>query len=161
MVGIDTNIFAPDMATTRGMIITLFYRLEGSPKVPYAQYYSDVAAGQWYTDAVAWGTQNGIIKGYDDGTYKPNQIITREQIAAIFHRYVQYKGYDVSARADLTCCSDYKNISAWAVENVSWAVATEMMIGTCSDKKVLSPTEDTTRAQLATLLKRLCTKYGI
>ena len=161
MVGIDTNIFAPDMATTRGMIITLFYRLEGSPKVPYAQYYSDVTAGQWYTDAVAWGTQNGIIKGYDDGTYKPDQIITREQIAAIFYRYAQYKGYDVSARADLTCCSDYKNISAWAVENVSWAVATEMMIGTCSDKKVLSPTDDTTRAQLATLLKRLCTKYGI
>ena len=161
MYGTSTNTFEPNLATTRGMIITLFYRLEGSPKVAYGQYYSDVVAGQWFTDAVIWGTQNGIIKGYDDGTYKPDQIITREQIAAIFYRYAQYKGYDVSARADLTACSDYNKISAWALDNVSWAVATELMVGMCDGQKLLAPTDATTRAQLATLLKRTCTKYGI
>ena len=161
MYGTGANTFEPNLATTRGMIITLFYRLEGSPKVVHGQYYSDVVAGQWFTDAVIWGTQNGIIKGYDDGTYKPDQIITREQIAAIFYRYAQYKGYDVSARADLTVCSDYNKISAWALDNVSWAVATELMVGMCDGQKQLAPTDDTTRAQLATLLKRTCTKYGI
>ena len=161
MQGVGDNLFAPNMDTTRAMIVTLFYRLEKSPAVNFKQVYTDVPNGEWYSASVAWATENGIVLGYGDGTFKPNDVITREQIAAIFHRYAAYKGYDVSERADLSKCSDTKNVSAWAVDNVRWAVGAGMMVGTCTDQTTLAPQDNTTRAQLATLLKRLCVKYGI
>lgn len=92
MTGTSENHFSPDVTTSRAMIVTMLYRLEGSPAVSGAAAFPDVAAGQWYADAVAWASANGIVTGYDNGNFGPEDTITREQLAVIFYRYAAYKG---------------------------------------------------------------------
>lgn len=152
MVGTSANTFEPYTSTTRAMVVTILYRLEGEPAVSSASGFQDVAAGQWYTDAVAWGAANGIVKGYDADTFGPTDIITREQLATIFCRYASYKGYDVTGAAQLGAFADASGVSDWALSGVQWAVDEGLIIGT--DKGTLEPTGNVTRAQLATVLMR-------
>lgn len=106
MTGISASSFGPNLDTTRGMIVTILYRLENQPMGTEAAAFSDVRAGQYYADAIAWANANGIVTGYGNGLFGPNDAITREQMAAILYRYAQYKEYDVSASAELTAFSD-------------------------------------------------------
>lgn len=153
MSGITEKEFYPEYATSRAMVVTILYRQEGEPAVG-SQSFSDIKANQWYTAAVAWGAENGIVAGYNDGTFGPDHPITREQMAAIIQRYSDYKGYDTTKRADLSVFPDGDAVSDWAKKNVQWAVA-EKFINGMNGK--LYPQAEATRAQVATILKIYCT----
>ena len=151
------DTFDPELATTRGMIITILYRMEGQPDTDAAYTFQDVNAGEYYAKAVAWGSENEIIDGYDADRYGPEDDITREQLAAILYRYARYKGYDVSASDDLAGFDDAADISNWALENVQWAVAEEILTGT--DTGDLAARDACCRAQAATMLMRFMQKF--
>ena len=154
MSGTGEGRFSPDVTTSRAMIVTILYRLEGSPAVNGGAAFTDVEAGTWYTDAVAWASANGIVSGYGEGKFGPNDPITREQMAAILYRYAGYKGLDVSGRADLSGFTDAGQISAYAVDTLRWAVSEELITGTSAT--TLTPGGSATRAQAALILMRLC-----
>ena len=116
MSGTSETTFSPDLTTTRGMIVTILYRLENEPTVTGTTAFTDVAADQYYANAVAWAAQNGIVSGIDATTFAPNNAITREQMAAILYRYAQFKGYDVSAKADLSVYTDAATVGAYATD---------------------------------------------
>ena len=163
MIGVQHEpemLFAPHMATSRAMIVTTLYRLEGSPEVEYTGHYTDVADDLWYSDAIVWATNNGIVEGYGNGIFGPNDYVTREQICTIFFRYANFKGIDTSARADISEFVDADQVSDWALEAVQWDVATGMIRGMSETEKVLSPETDTERVQMATLLMRWCKKFN-
>ncbi len=141
------------------MLVTILYRAEGEPEVSGENPYTDVAEGTWYSDAVAWADANGIVKGFGDGTFGPNENITREQIAAIMMRYADYKGVDTGARADLSGYADADDISDWAYENMQWANAEGLITGRSNN--MLVPQGNTTSAETAAILMRFCEKYGI
>jgi hypothetical protein len=144
--------FSPEAAMTRAMLVTVLYRLEGSPAVSGTNPFADVEDGQWYTDAVVWANQNGIVTGYGDGLFGTNDNITREQLAAILYRYAEYKGYDVSAAADLAGYSDAGSVSSWAEAAMRWASAEGLITGVTATS--LSPSGNATRAQVAMILMR-------
>lgn len=153
MLGVGDNRFGPDGTTTRSMIVTILYRLEGSPRTGGSQF-TDVPAGQFYSDAVAWASDNGIVAGYPDGRFGPSDPITREQMAAILYRYAGYKGQDVSAQADLSGYGDAGTISQYALPALGWANRQGLITGT--DTNLLLPTGSATRAQVASILMRFC-----
>lgn len=152
MGGTGADTFSPGATTTRAMIVTILHRLEGSPEGP-GSVFTDVPAGQYYTGAVGWASSVGVVNGYEDGAFRPDDPITREQMAAILCRYAQYKGVDVSRRADLTRFPDSAKVSPYAVESMGWAVETGLITGMDG---LLAPGGSATRAQIATILMRLC-----
>lgn len=154
MGGTGNDRFSPDLTTSRGMIVTILHRLEGSPAVSGGAAFGDVSSGQWYSDGVAWASANGIVTGYSNGSFGPNDTITREQMAAILYRYARYKGYDVSARAQLSRYSDASQVASYATEPMSWAVGSGLITGTSGT--TLSPAGSATRAQAAVILARFC-----
>ena len=154
MSGTAADVFAPNATTTRAMIVTILYRLEGSPAVTGTGAFVDVPAGQWYTDAVNWAAANQIVKGTSATTFAPNASITREQMAAILYRYAQYKGYDVTKKADLSGYSDNSQVSAYAKEALAWANAAKLINGVTNT--TLAPQGNATRAQVSAILHRFC-----
>ena len=154
MNGTSDSRFSPDESTTRGMIVTILYRLEGEPAAADAGF-SDVASGQYYTSAIAWASANQIVNGYGDGRFGPNDIITREQLAAILYRYAQYKGYDVTdGGMSLHEYRDADQVSSYALSALQWAVSEELLQGVGTS--LISPKTSATRAQAATILMRFC-----
>lgn len=156
MTGTGDAIFSPGVTTTRSMIATILWRMEGSPAVDYAMTFDDVVSDSWYGEAVRWAASEGIVLGYGDNRFGPDDIITREQMAAMFYRYAQYKGYDVSIGEDTDILSytDFAEVSEYAVPAMQWAVGAGLINGTGSD--TLSPRGDADRAQVAVILMRLC-----
>lgn len=154
MAGTAADVFAPNTTTTRAMIVTILYRLEGSPAVTGTSAFVDVPAGQWYTDAVNWAAANQIVKGTSATTFAPNASITREQMAAILYRYAQYKGYDVTKKADLSGYSDNGQVSAYAKDALAWANAAKLINGVTNT--TLAPQGNATRAQVSAILHRFC-----
>lgn len=154
MAGTAADVFAPNTTTTRAMIVTILYRLEGSPAVTGTSAFVDVPAGQWYTDAVNWAAANQIVKGTSATTFAPNDSITREQMAAILYRYAQYKGYDVTKKADLSGYSDNGQVSAYAKDALAWANAAKLINGVTNT--TLAPQGNATRAQVSAILHRFC-----
>ena len=148
MTGVSANEFAPDATTTRSMIVSMLARLEGVESANDVGF-ADVE-GEWYATAVNWAASAGVVNGYEDNTFRPNDAITREQLAAILMNYSAYKGEDVSARADLSAYTDQP--SAWAEEAMSWAVAEGLISGVTAD--TLQPQGAATRAQVAAILQR-------
>ena len=153
MNGVGDNRFAPNSATTRGMLVTILYRLEGEPAVTGEAGFDDVAAGQWYTDAVIWAAANDIVNGIGDNQFGPENTLTREQLVTMLYRYAQNKGYDVTASADLSGYPDAGQIQSWAQEAMTWAVAEGIVEGMDGN---LNPAGNATRAQIATILMRFC-----
>ena len=153
MDGVGDNLFAPNSQTTRAQLVTILYRLEGEPEVSGTSGFSDVAAGIWYTDAVAWAAENGIVNGTTDTTFAPGEDITREQLVTVLYRYAESKGYDVSASADLSGYPDAGQVQDYAQPAMAWAVAEGIVEGVDGN---LNPTGDATRAQIATILMRFC-----
>ena len=154
MGGTGEGRFSPDLTTSRAMIVTILYRLEGSPAVSGGASFADVTAGQWYSDGVAWASANGIVTGYSNGSFGPDDTITREQMAAILYRYARYKGYALSAQAALDGYADAAQVSAYAADAMKWAVGSGLITGTSGT--TLSPAGSATRAQAAVILARFC-----
>ena len=152
MDGVGDNLFAPNSETTRAQLVTILYRLAGEPEPGGDSGFSDVAAGTWYTDAVAWAAQNGIVNGVSDTEFAPGDDITREQLAAILYRYAACQGYDVSQRADLSGFGDASSISGYAQEALSWAHAQGLVLG--FEDGSLRPQGNASRAQIAAVLMR-------
>ena len=151
MNGTTATTFTPSSPTTRGMIVAILYRLEGSPAAGTA-LFTDVAPTAYYASAVAWASASGIVNGYNDGTFRPNQLITREQLAAFLHRYASYKGRNVSEEADLSAFIDAGQIASYAVTPLRWATAAGLINGVSADR--LDPAGNATRAQAAVILTR-------
>ena len=157
MTGTGANTFEPNLTTTRGMLVTILYRLEGSPTIENeigGYPFKDVDAGAWYATAVYWARMHGIVTGYSDELFGPNDTITREQMATILYRYAQYKGYDTTGKADLSKYTDAAQVSSYAEEAVRWANAEGLINGTSAT--MLSPKSDAIRAQVAAILTRFC-----
>ena len=150
MTGVSATEFAPEATTTRAMIVSILARLEGV-KSAEAAGFADVT-DEWYATAVNWAANVGVVNGYEDNTFRPNTAITREQLAAILMNYAAYKGYDVSARADLSHYSDADSISSWANDVLLWAVAEGLLTGVTDD--TIAPQAHATRAQVAAILQR-------
>lgn len=151
MIGTTEITFSPAEPTSRAMLVTILYRMEGEPDTQ-GDSFPDVKA-KWYTPAVAWASEQGIVQGYTDGLFRPDEVITREQMAVLLFRYAQYKGWDVSARADLSGYGDEGDIHKYAREAMQWANAAGIITG--RDKGVLAPTSPTTRAEIAEILVRV------
>lgn len=154
MVGVGDDLFAPNGTTTRAMIVTILWRLEGSPAVNYAMSFRDVAEEQWYTEPIRWAQSTGMVLGYSDEAFGPNDNITREQLAAILHRYANGRGIDTAARSDLAQFTDTDEISVWAVDNLRWANAAGLVSG--RTETTLVPRANATRAEAACMIQRFC-----
>ena len=154
MNGTSEMTFHPNGTTTRGMIVTILYRLEKEPAVDNGAGFADVAADQYYADAVAWASANDIVTGYSEEKFGPDNSITREQFAAILYRYAQYKKIDVTATADLSGYADAAQISAYAETAMKWANGEGLITGVTDT--MLKPAGNATRAQAATILMRFC-----
>ncbi len=154
MNGTDTEKFSPDFNTSRGMIVTILYRLENEPAVADNCPFTDVKADSYYEDAIIWAASNGIVNGYSESIYGPDDAITREQLAAILYRYADYKGYDVTKKADLSKFADQNEISGYAAEALAWANANGIMNG--NGDGTLNPTGTATRAEAAQMLMNFC-----
>lgn len=152
MQGVADDLLAPEVTTSRAMIVTILYRLEGRPAVSGSSPFDDVAEGLWYTDAVKWAEANEIVEGYGNGKFGPNDLITREQFAAIMYRYASFKGYDVSKLADLSGYADASAISDWALAAMQWAAAEGLIAGRTTT--TLVPGGNATRAEAAAILMR-------
>ncbi|QNL45361.1 S-layer homology domain-containing protein [Oscillibacter hominis] len=153
--GTTDTTFSPDATMTRGMLVTVLYRLEGSPAVAASASFSDVAADSYCAKAVAWASANSIVNGFTEDTFAPNSNITREQMAAILYRYAQYKGMNaVTLEENLTAFPDADDISAYAVSAMNWAVGKQLITGKADG--TLAPKGNATRAQVATILMRYC-----
>lgn len=153
MNGTADNTFSPKAHTTRGMVVTMLYRLENQPSTSAASF-TDVASGAYYANAVAWANANGIVSGYGSGKFGPNDKVTREQLAAILYRYAQYKKYDVSGAKSLDGYTDAQSVSSYAVPALQWANAAGIVTGKSGSK--LDPKGNATRAEVAAMLMRFC-----
>ena len=150
MVGESATIFAPDQDLTRAMLAVILYAMAGEPEVTAANPFSDVPAGEWYTDAVIWAAANGIVVGCGDGTFQPDMAVTRAQAAVMLCGYAAFAGRDVTARADLSAFGDAADIPAWAQAEMQWANAEKLILG--RDGKLLAPNAAATRAEMASIL---------
>ena len=155
MNGTSNTTFGPHGTSTRGMIVTILYRLENSPAVSGANPFADVAAGKYYIGAAAWAAENKIVSGYGDGKFGPEDSITREQMAMILMNYAKVKGRDVSAKADLSKFTDAASVSGYARDAVAWANAAGLIQG---DGAKLNPGGNAERAQVAAILQRFMTE---
>ena len=155
MNGTADNTFSPKANTTRGMVVTVLYRLENQPSTSVASF-TDVASGAYYANAVAWANANGIVSGYGSGKFGPNDKVTREQLAAILYRYAQYKKYDVSVGEDTNILSydDAQSISSYAIPAIQWACGAGVVTGKSGSK--LDSKGNATRAEVAAMLMRFC-----
>ena len=152
MTGLTATTFGPNLSTTRGMIVTILWRMENEPAAKHGCPFADVRRGSYYEQAIAWASENGIVTGFDASTFAPDQAITREQLAAILFRFAAYRGMDaVTLRENLSSFQDQAAISAYAVSALNWAVGEGLMQGT-GDK--LEPTGSATRAQVEAMLRR-------
>ena len=163
MRGVSGGKFLPDGSTTRAQLVTVLWRLEGSPETTGAVRFGDTAGGAWYTEAVRWAAGCGVVKGYDNGCFGPNDAVTREQMVTILYRYAQHKGYDVSAGEDTNILSfdDAFAVSEYAIPAMQWACGSGMVRGIAQKGgMLLAPRDTTTRAQAATLIMRFQSAFA-
>ncbi|WP_302382942.1 S-layer homology domain-containing protein [Anaerotignum lactatifermentans] len=155
MNGMSEDVFAPNTPLTREMLAVVLYNVEGQPESAGVNPFTDVKADIWYTDAILWANENGIVAGYDNSAYGVGDLITREQFATILYRYAQFKGYDTTQGGmAVREFSDYENISDYARPAMAWAVNAGIMGG--MDDGTLMPQGKATRAEAATMLMNFC-----
>lgn len=156
MTGTSDQTFSPKLPTSRAMFATILYRLAGSPAVSGSAGFEDVEPGQWYSDAIAWAAEKGIITGYSDTEFGPTDDVTRQQLAVMLHRFAKATGQDVSKRADLSGYRDAGEIAGWALEAMEWAVAEGLISG--RGNGVLDPAGPAQRCEVAAILMRYLEK---
>ena len=151
--GMTPTTFAPNATMTRAMLVSVLWRLAGEPAPKAPNTFVDVPDGAWYTDAVTWAAENGVVSGIGGSRFDPSGFVTREQTAEILYNYAHSKGYDVSARADLAAFPDAGSVSGWAKNALSWANAAGLINGTVRDgQTILDPQGSASRAQVAMIL---------
>ena len=159
MLGTSKTLFSPHGTAMRGMMATILWRMEGSPVPKGKNSFTDVEAGKWYADAITWTTENGIFAGYGKDKFCPDDPITREQLAAIFYRYADYKGYDLTVKGDLDKFKDADKITDYAKTAMQWAVGSGLVNGKSGN--LLDPQGTATRAEIAAMLHRFIEKYEL
>ena len=159
MLGTSKTLFSPHGTATRGMMATILWRMEGSPAPKGKNSFTDVEAGKWYADAITWTAENGIFAGYGKDKFGPDDPITREQLAAIFYRYADYKGYDLTVKGNLDTFKDADKITDYAKTAMQWAVGSGLMKGKSGN--LLDPQGTATRAEIAAMLHRFIEKYEL
>ena len=159
MLGTSKTLFSPHGTATRGMMATILWRMEGSPVPKGKNSFADVEAGKWYADAITWTAENGIFAGYGKDKFGPDDPITREQLAAIFYRYADYKGYDLTVKGNLDKFKDADKITDYAKTAMQWAVGSGLMKGKSGN--LLDPQGTATRAEIAAMLHRFIEKYEL
>ena len=152
MLGTSKTLFSPHGTVTRGMMATILWRMEGSPVPKGKNSFTDVEAGKWYADAITWTAENGIFAGYGKDKFGPDDPITREQLAAIFYRYADYKGYDLTVKGNLDKFKDADKITDYAKTAMGWAVGSGLVKGKSGN--LLDPQGTATRAEIAAMLHR-------
>ena len=148
--GVSSTAFAPDSSMTRAMLVTVLYRMSGSPAVSGTSAFVDVSSGAWYAQAVAWAAENQLVAGYEDGTFRPDLAITRQQMAAILYRYHSWAGNTPVPGGSLSAYRDTADVAPWALEAMSWANTSGLILGT--GPNTLAPNGTATRAQVAVIL---------
>ena len=156
ITGTSDTTFSPDSSMTRGMLVTVLYRAEGRPAVTGSNKFPDVLKGKYYEKGVVWASSEGIVSGYTNGKFGPDDSITREQLAKVLYRYAEYKGYDVSAKANLNGFNDASSVASYAKAYMQWAVAEGLIKGSNGS---LNPKGEATRAEIAAILKRFVERY--
>ena len=159
MLGTSKTLFSPHGTATRGMMATVLWRMEGSPAPKGKNSFTDVEAGKWYADAITWTAENGIFAGYGKDKFGPDDPITREQLAAIFYRYADYKGYDLTVKGNLDKFRDADKITDYAKTAMQWAVGSGLVKGKSGN--LLDPQGTATRAEIAAMLHRFIEKYEL
>ena len=159
MLGTSKALFSPHGTATRGMMATILWRMEGSPAPKGKNSFTDVEAGKWYADAITWTAENGIFAGYGKDKFGPDDPITREQLAAIFYRYADYKGYDLTVKGNLDKFKDADKITDYAKTAMQWAVGSGLVKGKSGN--LLDPQGTATRAEIAAMLHRFIEKYEL
>lgn len=159
MLGTSKTLFSPHGTVMRGMMATILWRMEGSPVPKGKNSFTDVEAGKWYADAITWTAENGIFAGYGKDKFGPDDPITREQLAAIFYRYADYKGYDLTVKGDLDKFKDADKITDYAKTAMQWAVGSGLVKGKSGN--LLDPQGTATRAEIAAMLHRFIEKYKL
>ena len=159
MLGTSKTLFSPHGTAMRGMMATILWRMEGSPVPKGKNSFTDVEAGKWYADAITWTAENGIFAGYGKDKFGPDDPITREQLAAIFYRYADYKGYDLTVKGDLDKFKDADKITDYAKTAMQWAVGSDLVNGKSGN--LLDPQGTATRAEIAAMLHRFIEKYEL
>ena len=159
MLGTSKTLFSPHGTATRGMMATILWRMEGSPVPKGKNSFTDVEAEKWYADAITWTAENGIFAGYGKDKFGPDDPITREQLAAIFYRYADYKGYDLTVKGNLDKFKDADKITDYAKTAMQWAVGSGLMKGKSGN--LLDPQGTATRAEIAAMLHRFIEKYEL
>ena len=159
MLGTSKTLFSPHGTATRGMMATILWRMEGSPVPKGKNIFTDVEAGKWYADAITWTAENGIFAGYGKDKFGPDDPITREQLAAIFYRYADYKGYDLTVKGNLDKFKDVDKITDYAKTAMQWAVGSGLVKGKSGN--LLDPQGTATRAEIAAMLHRFIEKYEL
>lgn len=152
MLGTGEGTFSPYLNTTRGMIVTILYRLEGKPVASDSRPFDDVESGKYYEKAISWAVENHIIEGYGNGKFGPEDDISREQMATILYNYAKFKGYDVSKMTDLSRFTDSNKISVWASTPLAWANAEGLING--KGDGILDPGGNALRCEVAAILHR-------
>ena len=159
MLGTSKTLFSPHGTATRGMMATILWRMEGSPAPKGKNSFTDVEDGKWYADAITWTAENGIFAGYGKDKFGPDDPITREQLAAIFYRYADYKGYDLTVKENLDKFKDADKITDYAKTAMGWAVGSGLVKGKSGN--LLDPQGTATRAEIAAMLHRFIEKYEL
>ena len=159
MLGTSKTLFSPHGTATRGMMATILWRMEGSPAPKGKNSFTDVEAGKWYADAITWTAENGIFAGYGKDKFGPDDPITREQLAAIFYRYADYKGYDLTVKGNLDKFKDADKITDYAKTAMQWAFGSGLVNGKSGN--LLDPQGTATRAEIAAMLHRFIEKYEL
>ena len=157
MNGTSTGTFTPEGTTSRGMIVTVLWRMENQPQADYGMQFDDTSRNAYYAEAVRWAAEEEIVSGYGDGRFGPDDPVTREQLTAILYRYAQYRKYDVTVEGEssIRSCTDFDRISGYAVPAMEWAWEEGIVQGT-GDGSTLAPQGTATRAQTAAMLMRFC-----
>lgn len=157
MNGTSSTTFAPNATVERSQVVQMLYNLEGQPTVTGNSGFSDIKSGDWYSKAVIWAERTGVVDGYENNTFRPGKAVSREEFAQMLYNYAVYKGYDLSAAANLSKFPDGKNVSTWAEKAMSWANGNELMNG--HDDGRLDPGGTAIRAQAASILMGFDRKY--
>ena len=159
MTGLNETTFGPYENLARAQFVVILHRMNGSPDMEYTNKFPDVADNQWYTDAILWANEAGVVGGYTDtGKFGSGDNINREQMAVMMYRYANYLGYDTSTRADISKYTDAGNVNEFAKEAMSWAVGTGIITGKENETK-LDPQGNASRAECATIIMRFVENY--
>ena len=158
MTGLNDTTFGPGQTLARAQFAVILYRMNGEPPVEYTSKFEDVEEGLWYTDAILWASEQGVVTGYSNGNFGPGDLINREQMALMMYRYALIKGYDTGTRADISGYSDASWVSEFAVEAMQWAVGNGIITGKYNET-MLEPQGSASRAECATIIMRFVETY--